>query len=126
LSSPYHYSRFRWMRPLDLDPAITELGTDFAATKRIRPKNAVELTLYGDQRDEVIAHADTLSAAMSPYRAVLYQRERRAFTDKDLRLRAWVLKNYDKTTPTPFPWGGDSEPRYEVEGRDTTGKPIPP
>jgi hypothetical protein len=114
------------MRPLDLDTAVVELSADFAATKRVRPKDAVELTLYGDQRDEVTAHADTLSAAMSPYRAVLYQRKRRPFTEKDLRLRAWVFKNYDKTTPTPFPWGGDSEPRYEVVRRDSTEKPIPP
>ncbi len=126
MSSPYHYVRFRWMRPLDLDAAMAELGADFAAVKRVRPKDAVELTLYGDQRDEVTAHADTLSAAMSPYRAVLYQRERRPFTGKDLRLRAWVLRNYDKATPTPFPWGGDSEPRYEVEERGTSEKPIPP
>ena len=124
MSGSYHYSRFRWMRPLDLDTAVAELGDDFAAVKRIRPKDDTELTLYGDQRDEVTAYADTLSAALGSYRAILYQRERRPFTEKDLRLRAWVLKNYDKATPTPFPWGGDSEPRYDVEG--STEKTIPP
>jgi len=82
----------------------------------VRPRDDRELTLYGDQRDEVTATADTLAAVMNPYRAILFQKERRSFTARDVALRAWVFEMYDKTTPTPFPWGGDSEPRYEVEG----------
>jgi len=114
-SRPYHYVRFRWMKPLNLDAALAELSRSFEVAKKVRPRDEVELTLYGDQRDEVTAKADTLVAVMSPYRAVLFQRERRPFTVKDMALRTWVFEMYDKTTPTPFPWGGDSEPKYEVE-----------
>lgn len=123
MPEPYDYCRFRWWMPLDLDEAMGELES-FGAKKKVRPRGEAEMTLYADERDEVYARADTLAAMLAPYRAILYQMEWRPFTARDMSLRAWVFKKYDKTTPTPLPWGGDSEPRYEVEGRGTTEKPI--
>lgn len=110
----YDYRRFRWWAPLNLDWAAWELAS-YSAVKKVRPRDDREMTLYADERDEVYARADTLSAMIGPYRAILYQKESRPFTARDLTLRAWIFKNFDKITPTPFPWGGDSEPAYEEE-----------
>ena len=115
-SKPYYYVRFRWWSPLDLDTAMRNLAGSFEVAKKVRPRDEVELTLYADQRDEVTAKGDTLTAIMSPYKAILYQRELRPFTPKDTSLRAWVIGMYDKTTPTPFPWGGDSA-RIRARGK---------
>ena len=116
MSNPYHYTRFRWMRPLDLDAASRELGVDFTVEKKPRPRDDVELTLYADQRDEIVARADTLAVIMTSLRAVLFQRESKPFTGRDLRLRAWVFRSFDKTTPTPFPWGMDVSAPSCLEG----------
>lgn len=115
MSTPYFYVRFRWWRPQDLDEVVNELNGLYEVSKKIRPRDEVELTLYGDQRDEVTLKADTLAAILGSYKAILYQKEWKPFTAKDLALRKKVFELYDKTTPTPFPWGGDSEPRYDIE-----------
>jgi len=116
MSDAYYYTRFRWARPFDLGAASAELGSDFKVSLRARPRGEDEITLFDDQRDELVAEADTLGAIMTSMRAVLFQREAKPFTARDLRLRAWVVERFDKTTPTPFPWGGSfPEPRYEVE-----------
>ena len=57
--------------------------------------------------------ADTLSARLEPYRAVLYQKEAKPFTRLDLALRNAVVDLYDKMSPfrsAPIP-----EPQFEVE-----------
>jgi hypothetical protein len=115
LTEPYHHVRFRWWTSVDLDRLASDYGELYKAEKRAHPKDDVELTLYKDQRDEVALRADTLSVIASAVRAVLFQREAKPFTGRDLALRRLIFDLYDKTTPTPFPWGGLSEPRYEVE-----------
>jgi hypothetical protein len=116
VSNPYHYTRFRWMKPLDLEAASKQLATNFDVLEKSKPRDDVEISLYADQRNEIVVRADTLAAMINPVRAVLYQRERSPFTVRDQGLRAWVFENFDKTTPTPFPWGGaGSEPHYEVD-----------
>jgi hypothetical protein len=83
--------------------------------KRVRPRNDKEISLYKDQRDEVTLKADTLSVAAGAVRAVLFQRESKPFTHRDIALRKLILELYDKSTPTPFPFGFSSEPKFEVE-----------
>jgi len=112
---PYHHVRFRWWTSANLDKLITDYGELYKTEKRVRPRNDKEISLYKDQRDEVTLKADTLSVAAGAVRAVLFQKEAKPFTSRDLALRKLVFELYDKTTPTPFPFGFSSEPRYEVE-----------
>jgi hypothetical protein len=112
---PYHHVRFRWWTSINLDKLITDYSELYKTERKVRPRNNDELSLYKDQRDEVTLKADTLSVAAGAVRAVLYQREAKPFTSKDLALRKLVFELYDRVTPTPFPFGFSSEPRFEVE-----------
>jgi len=98
---------------------MRELAASSRSLKRIGSRDEVELTLYRLQRDEVIVKADILIAVISQYRAILYQKELKSFTAKDVSLRKWIFDMYDKLTHMPFLWGGDSEPKYEVEEEKT-------
>jgi hypothetical protein len=124
VSQPYHYVMFRWLKPLDLDGAAAELCATYEVAKKLSPRGDVELSLYKEQRDVVTVKADTLSATLGLYRAVLFQKERKSFTTRDTALQAWVLKNFDKSTPTPFPLGGDSELKHEAEKTGKTTNPT--
>jgi hypothetical protein len=114
MSSKYSYVRFRWWSPLSLDKAVEELS-GFKTKKMIYPKGSAELSLLKDVRDEVEVEADTLQAFLSPFRAVLNQREAKPFTARDMELRERVMKMYPSDRPTPFPWEFSSEPRFEKE-----------
>jgi hypothetical protein len=116
MPEPYHHVRFRWWTSVNLDKLITDYSELYKTEKWARPRNDVELSLYKDQRDEITLKADTLNVAAGAVRAVLFQKEAKPFTSRDLALRKLVFELYDKVTPTPFPFGGSSEPRYEVEG----------
>jgi len=116
LSKSYHFVRFRWLKPLNLDEVALDLAGAYSIEKWVRPRDDREITLYGNLRDEVTATADTLAVILNPYRAILFQRESKPFTTRDESLRTRVFEMYDKSTPTPFPWGGDTEPKYVVEG----------
>jgi hypothetical protein len=115
MPEPYHHVRFRWWTSVNLDKLITDYSELYKMEKRVRPRTNEEVSLYKDQRDEVTFKADTLSVAAGAVRAVLYQKEAKPFTSKDLALRKLASELYDKTTPTPFPFGFSSEPKFEVE-----------
>lgn len=114
MTSKYSYVRFRWWGSVDLDKAVEELS-GFKAKKIIQEKGGDDLSLYRDFRDEVEVEADTLQALLSPFRAVLNQREAKPFTARDMELRARILELYPKNTPTPFPMLWSTEPEFEVE-----------
>jgi hypothetical protein len=114
MTSKYSYVRFRWWSPLSLDKAVEELS-GFKTKKIIYPKGSAELSLLKDVRDEVEVEADTLQAFLSPFRAVLNQKEEKPFTARDMELREKVMKMYPRGRSTPFPWEFSSEPRFEKE-----------
>jgi hypothetical protein len=114
MTSKYSYVRFRWWDPVNLDKAVEELS-GFKAKKIIQEKGGDDLSLYRDFRDEVEVEADTLQALLSPFRAVLNQREAKPFTARDMELREKVMKMYPRGRPTPFPWEFSSEPGFEKE-----------
>jgi len=58
--------------------------------------------------------ADTLSAMLSRFRALLYQKEAAPFTARDMELRKKVLELYTRDRSTPFLWGFRSEPKFEI------------
>ena len=113
MATGYSYTRFRWWNPVDLDKAVKEFSS--YKTKIIEEKKSDDLSPFADFRGEVRVEADTLQAFLSPFRAVLNQREAKPFTVKDMELREKVLKMYTQDRPTPFPWEFSSEPKFEKE-----------
>ncbi|MFA5869777.1 MAG: hypothetical protein WC941_08775 [Candidatus Bathyarchaeia archaeon] len=110
---PYYHVRFRWDEPLDLERTKTMLSGSFRVTVVATPHEAGGLVYQSGERGEVKVAADTLSARLEPYRAVLYQREAKPFTRLDLALRSEVAHLYDKMGPyrsAPIP-----EPSFAVE-----------
>lgn len=113
MAEPYYHVRFRWNEPVDLVRTKTMLSGSFRVTVTATPHEAGGLVYQSRERGEVKVAADTLSAILEPYRAVLYQREAKPFTRLDLALRSEVAHLYDKMSPyrsAPIP-----EPRFEVE-----------
>ena len=110
---PFYHIRFRWNEPLDLERTKTMLSGSFRVTVATTPHEAGGLVYQFGERGEVKVSADTLSARLEPYRAVLYQREAKPFTRLDLALRNTVVDLYDKMgsyRSAPMP-----EPSFEVE-----------
>ncbi|MCX6649689.1 MAG: hypothetical protein NTV61_09945 [Candidatus Bathyarchaeota archaeon] len=110
---PYYHVRFRWGEPLDLARTKTMLSGSFRITVLGTPHEGEGLTFPSAEKGEVKVAADTLSAILEPYRAVLYQRAPKPFTRLDLALRSEVAHLYEKMGPyrsAPIP-----EPSFEVE-----------
>ena len=61
---------------------------------------------------ELWVRSDTVTAFLSPFKAVLAQREPSPFTRRDMELRERVFEIYTCDRPTPFLVS--SEPRFEV------------
>jgi len=117
---PYDYVRFTWWHTHNPRELAEILKDTFTVTFYARPGSLEEdrrydLSPYKGQRWEILVKADTLSAFLSAWRAVLFQRERAPFTKRDMKLREMILKLYPRITPTPFPWGFSHEPPFEVE-----------
>jgi len=113
MSQSYHYVRFKWWRGNDMKRVAKELE-GFKIEEIELPKDKDEVSLFKDEREELRAKADTLTAFLAPARAVLTQRETAPFTPKDLELREKVMKLYPHDRPTPFPWEWSIEPKFEV------------
>lgn len=66
-------------------------------------------------KKEVIVKADTLTASLSLYRAVLSQEKASPFTIKDMTLREKIFELYPQNRPTPFPFLFSPEPKFEKQ-----------
>jgi hypothetical protein len=108
----YQHVRFRWWNPADLDRAKEELG-DYKPRLKQLPTGGFDL--YKDDKMELTAYSDTLTAHLSGFRAVLTQKEAKPFTRRDAELRERVRNLYPQDRPTPFPWEWSPEPRFTVE-----------
>jgi hypothetical protein len=108
----YHYVRFRWWNPANLDKVKEELR-EFQPSLKQYPTGG--FNLYEDEKRELKAASDTLTAYLSEFRAILNQKEARPFTRRDVDLRDKVTRLYPRETPTPLPWEWSSEPRFTVE-----------
>jgi hypothetical protein len=75
----------------------------------------MELVLHKDEREELKVSSNTLTAMLSAFRAVLYQKEAASFTERDMKLREKVLELYPRKRSTPFPIPLISiEPKFEA------------
>lgn len=115
-TEPYHYVRFCWWKAHNLKKLVEELRTQFSVVKLPKPEEKeADLSLSRKVRGVVEVKADTLSAFLSAYRAVLSQKEKAPFTESDRQLRKTVLALYPHARPTPFPWEFSEEPKFEIE-----------
>lgn len=113
MSGPFYHVRFRWGEPADLSRVKTMLSGSFDVAVMAEPHTVGGLAFHSREKGEVKFKADTLSAILEPGRAVLYQKEAKPFTRRDLALRDAVVKLYDRLAPyrsAPIP-----EPAFEVE-----------
>ena len=69
----------------------------------------------GDTQEKYLVKADTLQVYLSLTKATLFQKERKAFTEKDVRLRDRIFAVYQHNRSMPLPWGFMQEPHFEVE-----------
>lgn len=115
MAEPYHYVRFRWWSRVDLQKVSEDLSGLFSVEMIVLPSGERELVFKKDERRELKVSADTLTAWLSVFRAVLSQKEAFPFTARDLELRKKVLELYPRSRPTPFPWLFVHEPKFEVE-----------
>jgi hypothetical protein len=88
MSRPYHHVRFRWWSTVDLEKTTKEMENSFKVIKIDYP----EPTFYKDDKKEIIVKADTLTASLSLYRAVLSQEKASPFTIKDMKLREKIFE----------------------------------
>jgi len=114
MAEPYHYVRFRWWSRVDLKKVSEDLSELFRVEMFVPPSGERELVFRKDEREELKVSADTLTAWLSVFRAVLSQKEAAPFTARDLELRKKVLELYPRSRPTPFPWLFGHEPKFEV------------
>jgi len=115
----YYYVRFRWSRGLDFDEIESDLNETFQVEQLSRPYDVMEMSLHKNDREKLKVWADTLGALMSPFRAVLYQREPAKFTAADMKLRKIILKLYPRTTSSFFPWHFSNEPKFQLADETT-------
>jgi len=82
MSEPYHHVRFRWWEKADIDKIAEELGANYDVNTKHHPRDKTELSLHKDDRDELIVSADTLTAHLSGFRAVMSQRSAAKFKER--------------------------------------------
>ena len=107
--------RFR-STPPDLNRLTTLYSPNFTFHILPQKTDRGDLTITKDTRDQIRVIADSLNAHLSPFRAILYQKTPRPFTQRDLYLRNLIIREYDMEKPDPgFPLVGGGEPSFEVE-----------
>ena len=97
-----------------LKTLVEDFSKEFKVEQRFLPTDETELVLHKDEREELKVSANTLTAMLSAFRAVLYQKEAAPFTEGDMKLREKVLELYPRKRSTPFPIPLISiEPKFE-------------
>ena len=112
----YSYARFRWIEGLNVDRVAEGLSEEY----EVRPINTPEpsegeISIHKTTRREIIIKADTVGAIISTFRAILYQKEKALFTNRDLMLRKEILELYPRRSASPLPIGYSYEPEFITE-----------
>ncbi|MFC1804048.1 hypothetical protein ACFL0D_08830 [Thermoproteota archaeon] len=93
----------------------SELSKSFSVRRRDYIADNLEISFFKEDRSELIVTADKMRVHMKAHRAILNQIEEGPFTKHDMDLRNFILVNYPRNRPTPFPWSFNFEPKFEVE-----------
>lgn len=115
MSSPYFFVRHTWIQNVDVEKLAKDLGSSFEVVSLDRAEPG-PMSIVGRQTlEKFLVKGDTLQVYLSPINATLFQKERKPFTQNDLRLRERIFAVYPHSRSTPFPLGFMQEPRFEVE-----------
>jgi hypothetical protein len=110
-SAPYYFIRYTWIDRVDVGRFAKDLSSSFEVTVLRGPESHLAIV----ERAKYLVKADTLRVYLSPTKAILFQKEKKPFTEKDLTLRKSIFSVYPRNRSTPFPWGFMPEPRFEVQ-----------
>jgi hypothetical protein len=111
---PYHHVRFRWWTRIKLDEISEDFQDEYDVVMKSMIADELEMAIHKDDRNELKVQSDTINAFLSPFRAVLSQKETKALTMRDLELRKKVIELYPRNRPTPLPWLFLPEPAFET------------
>ena len=123
---PYFHIRYTWWDIIDLDEVRKDLETQFEVTELFVPSSYWDMTLFPYHREHLQVRADNLSARLAHMRAVLYQKSWAPFTERDVELRRKIREIYDRDLITPLPLAFNTEPEFEVEAKQKTGRALAP
>lgn len=115
MNSPYFLVRHTWIQNVDVEKLAEDLGSSFEVVSLHRTEPEPTSIVGRETREKFLAKADTLQVYLSSIKATLFQKERKPFTQNDLRLRERIFAIYPHSRSTPFPWSFMQEPRFEVE-----------
>lgn len=92
----YHVALSNWGKLHDVEKLSEDLQKDFTFVKTLLPerKTVVVISELKGPVPEIELKADTLFVLIAPNRAVLFQKERKPFTKKDMELRKKILEGY--------------------------------
>jgi len=108
---PYHFVCTRRWKRHNLRDLAKKLG-DFTYVKQIGDLSQINLTdPRHDFSPEMEFKADSLYVLISARRAVLFQKTRQPFTEKDLQLRRIIFKLYPDYRLPVF----KKEPSFETQ-----------
>jgi len=110
-SAPYYFIRYTWIDRVDVERLAGDLVSSFEVTALREPESNLSIV----EKAKFPVKADTLRVYLSPTKALLFQKEKKSFTQRDLRLRENIFSVYPRSRSTPFPWGFMPEPRFEVQ-----------
>jgi hypothetical protein len=99
---PYYHVKFRWFKGIDLKEVARELKTQFSVEEIYMPEKgffSVDEFPFSE-RERLRVKADTLSARLSIFRAVLFQGKLKPLTERDMKLRKRILELYPRSSPT--------------------------
>lgn len=114
-TKPYFYVRYTWLQEHKLEKLAEELGAKFTIVKPPPKKQElIEKSITGKTGKEIEVKAETLFAFLSSQTAVLFQKKKGPFTERDRELRKTLLELYPHVTLGPIPMGISSEPKFEV------------
>ena len=116
VSEKYQYTRYVWWNDVDIDRLVDDLSLDFEVVHlNSQGASYYEISIYSNTRREIMVKADTLNVYISRFRAVLFQKKKAQFSNRDLMLRERILKVYPRITASPLPFGFSHEPKFEVQ-----------
>lgn len=105
---PYHHVVWSLKRSHDIRNLTKELQRKFTLVKTLASgRNMV----FRELLPEMLFKADTLHVAVSPQRAILFQKKSSPFTGKDLELRKTILTLYPNRRLPFF----SKEPPFDIQ-----------
>lgn len=99
---PYHFVRHVWINRVDLKKISKDLSKSFHIETLTRPSDDREISFFKNDRETLRVKGNTLIVRLSPFRAVLFQKEPAPFTEKDMELKKRIFELYPHSKIIPL------------------------